>query len=80
MARKQVKIKVISQVRVGEQLVRVKDLNEEQRERFAIGMLVTYNNELFRGVAEFYPPPGFEVKNENGYIRVTRVPITTETI
>lgn len=76
MARKQPKIKVISQVWVGDQLVKVSDLDEDKKERLAIGLQVTYLNELFKGQAVFYPPPGFEVgRDERGRITVTRVPV-----
>ena len=79
MARKAQEITTSSQVRVGNQMVQVKDLNEEQKERLAIGLQVAYLNELFRGKAEFYPPPGFEVgRNEKGLITVKRVPISPE--
>lgn len=79
MARKQQKIKVISEVMVDGKWVEVKDLNEEQRERLAIGLKVTYLNELFKGQAEFAAPPGFEIKHVDGKIAVTRVPATAET-
>ena len=76
MARKERKIKVISQVYVGDKLTLVSDLNEEQKERLGIGLLVTYNNALFAGKAVFSPPPGFEVGTDtNGRITVTRVPV-----
>ena len=58
MARKQQKIKVISQVYVGDKLTLVSDLNEEQKERLGVALLVTYNNALFAGKAVFSPPPG----------------------
>ena len=51
MARKQQKIKVISQVYVGDKLTLVSDLNEEQKERLGVALLVTYNNALFAGKA-----------------------------
>ena len=79
MARKSQKITTSSQVRVGDQMVQVKDLNEEQKERLAIGLKVSYLNTLFKGQAEFYPPPGFEItKDSKGYIHVTRVPAEAE--
>lgn len=78
MARKQQKIKVISEVMCDGKWVEVKDLDEEQRERLAIGLRVTYLNELFKGQAEFAPPPGYEIKQIDGKIAVTRVPIETE--
>lgn len=78
MARRTQEIKTVSYVRVGDELVRVRDLNEEQKERLAIGLKTTYLNELFKGQAEFSPPPGFEVKSVDGKISVTRVPSATE--
>ena len=78
MARKQQKIKVISEVMVDGKWVEVKDLNEEQRERVAIGLKVTYLNALFKGQAEFSAPPGFEIKNVDGKIAVTRTPAASE--
>lgn len=75
MGRKERKIKVISQVYVGDKLTLVSDLNEEQKERLGVGLLVTYNNALFAGKAVFSPPPGFEVGHDaNGRITVQRVP------
>ena len=74
MARKEQKIKTISYCYVGDQLTPVSDLNEEQKERLGVGLLVTYNNALFAGKAVFSPPPGFEVgKDANGRITVTRM-------
>ena len=76
MGRKQQKIKVISQVYVGDKLTLVSDLNEEQKERLGVGLLVTYNNALFAGKAVFSPPAGFEVGHDaNGRITVQRVPV-----
>lgn len=80
MARKPQKIKVISEVMCDGKWVEVKDLNEEQRERLAIGLKVTYLNALFAGRAEFTAPPGFEIKHIDGKIAVTRVPVTAETV
>ena len=75
MARKERKIKVISQVYVGDKLTLVSDLNEEQKERLGIGLLVTYNNALFAGKAVFSPPPGVELGTDaNGRVTVARVP------
>ena len=79
VARKQQKIKVISEVMVDGKWVEVNSLNEEQRERLAIGLKVTYLNALFAGRAEFSAPPGFEIKNVDGKIAVTRVPAAAET-
>lgn len=55
MARKQQKIKVISYVHVGDQLVNTKDLNPEQKQRLATWLKCTYLNALFEGKARFYP-------------------------
>lgn len=79
MARADQRIKVISQVRVGDQWVPVSELTEEQKDRLAIGLQVTYLNELYKGRVEFFPPPGFEIRREGGNIRVERVPIAAET-
>lgn len=74
MARKEQKIKAISYCYVGDQLVRVSDLNAEQKERLAVGLKHTYLNTMFAGQAEFSPPEGFGVgKDANGRITVARV-------
>lgn len=79
MARKQQEIKCISYTYVRQEngecvLTPTSVLNEEQKERLGIGLLVTYNNALFAGKAVFSPPPGFEVgRDGNGRITVTRV-------
>lgn len=74
MARKEQKIKVISQVYVGDKLTLVSDLNAEQKERLAVGLQVTYLNALFAGKAEFSPPSGFALgRDANGRITVARV-------
>ncbi len=76
MARKQQEIKTVSQVRVGDQLVKVSDLDDDKKERLAISLQVTYLNELFRGQVVFYPPPGFEViRDAAGNITCNRIPI-----
>lgn len=76
MAREKKKITVIAYVDVGGVKTLVDDLNEEQKERLGVGLLVTYNNALFAGKAVFSPPPGFEVgRNEKGLITVKRVPV-----
>lgn len=53
MARKQQKIKCISYVRVGGELVETSKLSPEQKERLATWLKVTYLNALFAGRAEF---------------------------
>ena len=79
MARKQQKIKCISEVMCDGKWVEVSSLNDEQRERLAIGLKVTYLNALFAGQVEFTAPPGYEIKHIDGKIAVTRVPVTAET-
>lgn len=81
MARKQQKIKTISYCYVRQEngecvLTPTSVLNEEQKERLGVALLVTYNNALFAGKAEFSPPPGFELgRDANGRVTVTRVPV-----
>lgn len=53
MARKQIKIRVESYVRVGDQLVNTKDLNQEQKVKLANWLAPTYLNNLFAGKAVF---------------------------
>lgn len=55
MARKQQKIKVISYVRVGEELVETSQLTPEQRLEMATVLKIRYLNTLFAGRAEFRP-------------------------
>ena len=57
MARKQ-KIKTVSFVHIGDQLVNTDDLNDEQRRRLATWLKTTYLNTLFRGKAEFFENNG----------------------
>ena len=47
------KIKVVSYVHVGDQLVCTDDLTEEQRRDLATWLKSTYLNALFMGQAEF---------------------------
>ena len=56
MAKKPIKIKTISYVRVGNKLVNTEDLNEEQKLRLAKLLKVTYLNALFQGKARFFYP------------------------
>ena len=58
MARKEQKIKVVSYVHVGEQLVNTEELDPERRQQLATWIKCTYLNELFRGKARFYPVEG----------------------
>jgi hypothetical protein len=77
MAKEQRKIKVISYVYVGDQLTPVSELNEEQKERLAVGLQWGLLNSRYRNVATIEPPPGFECgHNEKGNITVQRVPAT----
>ena len=52
--RKQMKIIVESFVRVDDQLVNTKDLNQEQKVRLSNWLATTYLNHLYAGKAEFY--------------------------
>ena len=47
------KIKIVSYVQVGEQLVCTDDLTDEQRRDLATWLKSTYLNALFAGQAEF---------------------------
>lgn len=60
MPRKEQKIKVISYVHVGDQLVCTDDLDPEQKRRLATWLKCTYLNALFEGKAKFYPVEGDE--------------------
>ncbi len=55
MARKELKIKVVSYVHVGDQLVNTEDLDAEQKRRLATWIKCTYLNTLYQGKAKFYP-------------------------
>lgn len=55
MARKQTKIKAISYVRVGEELIEVSQLSDEQKRELASWLKCTYLNHLFAGQAVFRP-------------------------
>ena len=55
MPRKEQKIKVVSYVHVGDQLVNTKDLDPEQRQRLATWIKCTYLNALYEGKAKFWP-------------------------
>lgn len=58
MARKEQKIKVVSYVHVGEQLVNTEELDPEQRQQLATWIKCTYLNTLYEGKAKFYPVEG----------------------
>lgn len=74
MAREKKKIKCISYVYVGDVLTPVADLNEEQKERLAVGLQWGLLTSRFNSVAKITPPPGFECgHNEKGNITVQRV-------
>ena len=55
MPRKEQKIKVVSYVHVGDQLVCTDDLDPEQKRQLATWLKCTYLNALFEGKARFYP-------------------------
>lgn len=55
MARKEQKLKVVSYVHVGDQLVNTEDLNPEQKRQLATWLKCTYLNALYEGKAKFYP-------------------------
>lgn len=79
MAREKRKIKCISYCYVGDTLTPVSELNEEQKERLAVGIGIPYLNELFKGRAVISPPSGFELgHDQHGRITVTRVPVQPE--
>lgn len=51
---KEREIKTVSYVHIGDKLVRMDDLDEEQRRKIATRLKITYLNALFRGKAEFF--------------------------
>lgn len=55
MPRKEQKIKVVSYVHVGDQLVCTDDLDPERKRQLATWIKCTYLNALFEGKAKFYP-------------------------
>lgn len=55
MARQPQKIKVVSYVHVGDQLVNTEDLDPEQKRQLATWIKCTYLNALYEGKAKFYP-------------------------
>ena len=55
MPRKELKIKVVSYVHVGDQLVCTDDLDPERKRQLATWLKCTYLNALFEGKARFYP-------------------------
>ena len=55
MARKEQKIKVVSYVHVGDQLVNTEDLDPERKRQLATWIKCTYLNALYKGKAKFYP-------------------------
>ncbi len=60
MPRKGQKIKVVSYVHVGDQLVNTEDLDPERRRQLATWLKCTYLNALFEGKAKFYQTEGDE--------------------
>lgn len=57
MAKKR-KIRTVSFVHIGDELVNTDDLNDEQRRRLATWLKITYLNTLFQGKAEFFEVDG----------------------
>ena len=55
MPRKELKIKVVSYVHVGDQLVNTEDLDPERKRQLATWIKCTYLNTLYAGKAKFYP-------------------------
>lgn len=55
MARKEQKIKVVSYVHVGDQLVNTEDLDPDRKRQLATWIKCTYLNTLYEGKAKFYP-------------------------
>ena len=55
MPRKELKIKVVSYVHVGDQPVCTDDLDPERKRQLATWLKCTYLNALFEGKARFYP-------------------------
>lgn len=54
MPKKPPEIRAVAYVHVGDKLVNVDDLNQEQRERLARKLTVTMLNAAFKGKAEFW--------------------------
>ena len=55
MPRKEQKIKTVSYVHVGDQLVCTDDLDPERKRQLATWIKCTYLNALYAGKAKFYP-------------------------
>lgn len=55
MPRREQKIKVVSYVHVGEQLVNTEDLDPERKRQLATWIKCTYLNALYEGKAKFRP-------------------------
>lgn len=53
--RKQQKIRAVSYIRVGGELVEFSQLSPQLREQAAVALKCSYLNALFAGKAEFYP-------------------------
>lgn len=57
MAKKR-KIRTVSFVHIGDELVNTDDLDDDQRRRLATWLKTTYLNTLFQGKAEFFESSG----------------------
>ena len=55
MTKKEIKIRTVSYVHVGDRLVSTDELTKEQKAKLGTELKVGYLNGLFRGQAEFYP-------------------------
>lgn len=53
MAKRQQKIRVVSYVHVGDELVCTDDLSKDQKKQLATWLKTTYLNSLFAGKAQF---------------------------
>lgn len=54
MAKKEIEIKTVSYVHVGDKLVNTEDLNKEQKRKLATWLKCRYLSALFQGKAIFY--------------------------
>lgn len=54
VARKQIKLRTVAYVHVGDQLVNVNDLTPEQKHRLSVELTVTMLNAAYQGQAHFW--------------------------